>query len=146
MPTPPAEADVLAYFDTLSNWGRWGADDQLGTLNLITPEVRKRATAAVRDGVSVSCSQDLITFPQEGDMFGPVHRFMFMTGEGLADEHRIEPPHPVPGIDMSRMAGAGEYMGMVFHGTNITHVDALSHMFWDRKTYNGYPSEHVNAM
>lgn len=146
MPDAPSEDDVLAYHERLSNWGRWGPDDQLGTLNLITPEVRTRAAALVRDGVSVSCAQDLITFPQEGDMFGPVHRFMFMTGEGLADEHRIEPPHPVPGIDMSRMAGAGEYMGMVFHGTNVTHVDALSHMFWDRKTYNGKPAELVNAM
>jgi hypothetical protein len=35
----PTEAEVLQYFTTLSNWGRWGADDQLGTLNLITPEL-----------------------------------------------------------------------------------------------------------
>jgi len=146
MPAAPSEDDVLAYFDQLSNWERWGADDQLGTLNLITPEIRTRAAALVRDGVTVSCAQDLVTFPQEGDMFGPVHRFMFMTGEGLADEHRVQPPHPVPGVDMSRMAGAGEYMGMVFHGTNVTHVDALSHMFWDRKTYNGGPAELVNSM
>jgi hypothetical protein len=40
----PTEADVLSWFDTLSNWDRWGADDALGTLNLITPE--KRAAAA----------------------------------------------------------------------------------------------------
>ncbi len=146
MPTPPSEADVLAFHEKLSNWGRWGPGDQLGTLNLITPDVRKRAAALVREGISVSCAQDLITVPQEGDIFGPVHRFMFMTGEGLGDEHRVQPPHPVPGVDMSRMAGAGEYIGMVFHGTNVTHVDALSHMFWDRKTYNGGPAELVNAM
>ena len=84
--------------------------------------------------------------PQEGDIFGPVHRFMVMTGEGLADENRVVPPHPVPGIDMSRMAGAAEYMGMVFHGVNVTHLDALSHMFWDRKSYNGGPAELTNAM
>ena len=34
----PAESEVLGYFQRLSNWGRWGADDELGTPNLITPE------------------------------------------------------------------------------------------------------------
>ena len=34
----PAEAKVLGWFDTLSNWRRWGPDDELGTLNLITPD------------------------------------------------------------------------------------------------------------
>src|SRR5262249_59503464 len=38
----------------LSNWGRWGKDDQLGTLNLVTPAKRKQAAALVKDGVSVS--------------------------------------------------------------------------------------------
>ena len=33
----PTQAEVLEYFDSLSNWGRWGPDDQLGTLNYITP-------------------------------------------------------------------------------------------------------------
>jgi kynurenine formamidase len=47
---------------------------------------------------------------------------------------------------MSRSAGAVEYFGCVFHGTNVTHVDALSHVFWDRKSYNGRPAELVNAM
>ena len=35
--TIPTQEEVLGYFESLSNWGRWGADDQLGTLNLITP-------------------------------------------------------------------------------------------------------------
>ena len=43
-----------ALFDRCSNWGRWGADDEHGTLNLITPDVRVRAAALVRDGVSVT--------------------------------------------------------------------------------------------
>jgi kynurenine formamidase len=146
MPTPPTQSDVLTYQETLSNWGRWGPDDQLGTLNLITPTVRRSATALVRDGISVSCAWDLETMPQEGDVFGPVHRFMIMTGEGLRDEHRVAPPHPVPGIDTTRFAGAAEYMGFVFHGVNVTHIDALSHVFWDAQSYNGGPAELVNAM
>ena len=39
----PTEDEVLTYFDRCSNWGRWGKDDQLGALNLITPEKRKQA-------------------------------------------------------------------------------------------------------
>src|ERR1700736_6772853 len=76
MPTPPTEADVLSYHEKLSNWGRWGPEDQLGTLNLITPQTRRSAAALVREGISVSCAWDLDTMPQEGDVFGPVHRFM----------------------------------------------------------------------
>jgi hypothetical protein len=52
-----------SQFDELvkqtSNWGRWGKDDQLGTLNLITPARRKEAAAQVREGVSVSLARDL---------------------------------------------------------------------------------------
>jgi kynurenine formamidase len=146
MADAPTEEQILDYHGTLSNWGRWGPDDQLGTLNLITPEVRRRAAALVVEGITVSCAWDLSTMPQAGDMFGPVQRHMLMTGEGLADEHRVVPPHPVPGMDMSRQAGAAEYFGCVFHGVNITHVDALSHMFWDRRAYNGGPAELVNSM
>ena len=45
----------------LSNWGRWGKDDELGTLNLVTAAKRKQAAALVKDGVSVSLSADADT-------------------------------------------------------------------------------------
>jgi len=45
----------------LSNWGRWGKDDQIGALNLITPAKRKQAAALVKEGVSVSMAGDLDT-------------------------------------------------------------------------------------
>lgn len=145
MRKPPTEAEVLGWFESLSNWGRWGADDQLGTLNLINHGHRRTAAALVVEGMSVSCAWDISTMPQIGDHFGPPQRHMLMTGEGLADEHRVTPPHPVPGVDMSRSAGAVEYFGCVFHGVNITHIDALSHVFWDRRSYNGKPAELVTA-
>ena len=53
----PTEAEVLQYFTTLSNWGRWGEDDQLGTLNLITPEKTRQAAGLVREGATVSCAR-----------------------------------------------------------------------------------------
>lgn len=144
-PRVPDESEVLGYQERLSNWGRWGDDDQLGTLNLITPEVRRAALGLVEYGTSVSCSREMTTELQAGDVHGPVQRHMLMTGEGLADEHRVVPPPPRPGMGPTRGARAFEYFGCVFHGVNITHVDALSHVFWDRKTYNGGPSELVNA-
>ena len=55
------ESDVVKLIDSLSNWGRWGADDELGTINHITPAVRRRAAALVRDGVPVTCARPIVT-------------------------------------------------------------------------------------
>jgi kynurenine formamidase len=64
---------------------------------------------------------------------------MLTTGQGLDDEHRVN------GSRTTRGSGAVEYIGFVFHGFDITHVDALSHVHWDRKMYGGAPAEHVNS-
>ena len=55
----PTDTEVMTMMDTLSKWGRWGEDDQLGTLNLVTPEVRKAAAGLVSEGVSISCAWDI---------------------------------------------------------------------------------------
>ena len=59
----PTEQEVLEYFKSLSNWGRWGDDDQLGTPNLITPEKTKKAIATVQEGVTVSLSRTVLWDP-----------------------------------------------------------------------------------
>ena len=51
-------AKVESLIEKLSNWGRWGADDQLGTLNLITPEVRVEAARQVKEGISISMAHN----------------------------------------------------------------------------------------
>ena len=109
----PTEADVLKMLDSLSNWGRWGADDQLGTLNFITPDKRRRAAALVHEGVSVSCSRPISTEITADTGFQPM-RFMVDSGEGrdTASRDRI-----------LERRGAAEFIGMVFHGYTITHVD-----------------------
>ena len=53
-------ADVDAMMTSLSNWGRWGKDDQLGALNLITPDKRKQAAALVQEGVTISLARPAI--------------------------------------------------------------------------------------
>lgn len=65
---------------------------------------------------------------------------MLQTGQGLADEHRVTMPDRHP-----RDAGAGEYLGIVYHGYTVTHVDGLAHIFWDGKMYNGKPAELVTT-
>ena len=136
MPEIPSEAQVLQWMDELSNWGRWGDDDQLGTLNQVTPEVRRAAAALVSEGVSVSCAWDIENTHEPDHAMGTPQRFMVMTGESAAAEAERG----------ARMAGALEFFGLVYHGYAITHLDSLCHIFWDGQMYNGKPAHLVNSM
>ncbi|MCU1359947.1 MAG: hypothetical protein JWN99_1236, partial [Ilumatobacteraceae bacterium] len=79
--------EVIELFDTCSNWGRWGADDQLGALNLITPDKRREAAALVREGISLSLARsvDFAPKPDPGEAIIPPIHFMQAAGE-CADE------------------------------------------------------------
>ena len=55
-----SRADVEKMIGQLSNWGRWGDADELGTLNLITPQKRREAATLVKAGVSVSMAHDAV--------------------------------------------------------------------------------------
>lgn len=139
----PDESEVLGYLKSLSNWGRWGADDSLGTLNHITPQVRLAAASLVREGVSISCSCPITTAPATD---AHAQRFMMKTGEGLSDGSRAREPEVVPGVPTSEhMDFAVEHIGLTYHGADTTHVDALSHYFWEGRMYNGHPAEMVSA-
>ena len=131
----PSEEEVLGFFKSLSNWGRWGDDDQLGTPNLITPEITKRALATVQDGVTVTLSRT-IHFDATVDAPNPPVHFMVESGEGWASGDKVSArPNAV----------AMDYFGMIFHGTTITHVDSLAHFFWEGKTFNGKPAHMVST-
>src|SRR5687768_6490223 len=140
-PAAPSEDEVLGYFDSLSNWGRWGDDDQLGTLNLVPPEKRISACELVRVGKTVSCAWEIGGSPPADQPFGPPSRFMVATGQGLGDAHRVTAPWRAG----DRSAGALEHIGLVYHGHTVTHIDGLSHIFWDGKMYNGKPAELVTS-
>jgi kynurenine formamidase len=123
----PSEAQVREYLTTLSNWGRWGSDDELGTINLITPAKRQAAARLVTHGESVTCARPIRTEIAADTTFQPL-RFMVDSGEGrdaVSPERALE------------RRGASEFIGMVFHGYSITHVDAPSHYFWEGQLYNG---------
>src|SRR6185436_19094461 len=81
-----ADVDALdpawfaATFEQVKNWGRWGPDDELGALNLITPERRAAATALVTDGRALSLAFDLETVPGP-DNPSPVLHHMLNAGD-----------------------------------------------------------------
>jgi len=118
----PAE-EVLGFHKTLSNWGRFGPRDQLGTLNLITAAKRKAAAQSVRSGRTVSCARPLPTQPS------------------------VENPNPVQHhmIGTCTEGWGGDYFAMAPHGFATSHIDALCHIFHEGKLYNGYPIEKVTA-
>src|SRR3954449_13264946 len=55
------KAEVEKWYTSLSNWGRWGKADEIGTVNLITEAKRKEAAGLVKDGVSVSMAHTVLT-------------------------------------------------------------------------------------
>jgi kynurenine formamidase len=131
----PSEDEVLGYFDKLSNWGRWGPDDELGTPNLITPEKTRRALATVQEGITVSLARDVL-WEGAADVPSPPVHFMLESGEGWASGEKVSARPNAAAID---------YFGMVFHGVAVTHVDSLAHFFWEGKTYNGKPAHLVST-
>jgi kynurenine formamidase len=121
------DKELLALMDQISNWGRWGKDDQRGTLNLLTREMRLRATRLVSTGESVSMALPLAIAPAP-DNPTPAFHLMIATGYDV----------PAQGLQAST-----DYLAIPTHGRAITHLDALCHMFWRGMMYNGYPSTEV---
>ena len=82
---PVAKADYEKWKTELSNWGRWGKEDEIGALNLITPAKRKQAAGLVRDGLTVSLATDVNTVKAE-DNFSPYeHVITQAAATGAAD-------------------------------------------------------------
>ncbi|MBI2186937.1 MAG: MBL fold metallo-hydrolase [Acidobacteria bacterium] len=111
-----SEARYEAWQKELSNWGRWGTDDELGTLNLITPAKRRAAMALAREGVTVSLSANVFT-DKASDVPCPAEWAMTSaTQTGATD--RVAFP--------------------CIHGAASTHIDSLAHTFFGGRMWNGY--------
>jgi kynurenine formamidase len=117
-----------AIFESVKNWGRWGPDDELGTMNLITPEKVREAAGLVRTGRRVSMSIPI------NKVAGPDNPQQAI--------HFVVQSHDVP-IDSSKVRFAMDFLGMSCHGDCHTHVDALNHISYDGLTYNGRPAAEV---
>jgi kynurenine formamidase len=127
--TDQSAADFVALMTPLCNWGRWGVDDELGTLNLLTPEHAASAARAVETGRCVPLGRPLTVRPAPDDP-SPLLHLMKSSGESAA---------PVGG------SHASEWLGLAFHGFAVTHVDAYSHQFFNGQMYNGRPADLVST-
>jgi kynurenine formamidase len=120
---PLPGAEVLDFHRTLSNWGRWGPEDELGTLNLVTPEVTAAAAATVRAGRTVSCARPLDTQAAPDNPRPATHVMLGTHAEGMGSDSVAVAPH----------------------GFATTHIDALCHVFYEGELYNGFGSATVTS-
>ena len=124
-PTIATEADFTRAMTELSNWGRWGDDDELGAANLITPAKRKQALALAKEGRTISMAHDVVQ-------------------EKAADaanilERAIVTVSPTGSTDRYQYTGT-------YHGVIHSHLDAVDcHIMFEGKGYNGRPWEDIMA-
>ena len=81
-PAHMTKQDVETLLKQVSNWGRWGEDDQLGAINLITPAKRREAAALVREGLSVSLARS-VEKEAAADNPKPFEHRMLLYGKGM---------------------------------------------------------------
>jgi kynurenine formamidase len=124
--------EIEGLFDRISNWGRWGKDDQRGALNYITDARRAAAARLVRSGEAISMGLALATVPAP-DNPTPVTHLMIQSGH---DAHLLSSPPPY----------TADYLGINTHGYANTHLDALCHIIWNGKMYNGFAAAEVGSM
>jgi kynurenine formamidase len=131
------QAELDAIIERVDNWGRWGADDQLGTLNYITPEVRKAAAACVRTGKVFSLA---VPFGRSGPapLDGPRLNAQLTMLQSGADLHGSDGMGGVPGYGF-----ADDMVTMAI--SSGTQWDGLSHFFHDYKMYNGHDCHLVGS-
>ena len=120
------------WMTELSNWGRWGDDDQLGALNLITPAKRIQAAGLVRHGTTVSMARPITlensdrTESSDGNrppLLGGTVRTLF---------------------DIDHDNGYfWERYEIEYHGSLVSHLDALCHVAYNGTVYNGFDFEDV---
>ena len=124
---PPMESnqDFQRAMQELSNWGRWGEDDELGQANFITQEKRIAAARLVREGITVSLAHDVV---QED----AVDTSAYLNREVIS-------------VSPTGAADKLEYTGS-YHGTIHSHLDSLDcHIMYEGKGYNGLGYEEVEA-
>ncbi len=128
--------DIEALAQKYKNWGKWGADDQLGTLNYITPEKVVDAAKLVKQGKTISLA---IPFddkgPQTGSFgrFNPIH-FMLQDGGDIA----IGAQKHLPNLQYTDDA-------VTMPLQCATQWDALAHILYKNKMYNGYDAEEITS-
>jgi kynurenine formamidase len=119
-----------AIFESVCNWGRWGADDEKGTLNYIRPEHVRNAASLVRSGRSVSLAVPISTKAGPDNPNPALHH--------MTQNHDIGIPQGEPRFAM-------DFLGCVCHGDCHTHIDALCHASYRGRLYNDKPASSVTS-
>ncbi|MBU8918848.1 cyclase family protein [Neobacillus sp. 114] len=120
---------------SLSNWGRWGADDQLGALNFINPEKIIQASRMINKGKVYSLAMPIHTHKTPYDKALRVAPFHVLTRDGgdyAAGAKRV-----------GDVQFADGYVFLNTHGS--THMDALSHVWYDDQIYNGFSDNSIKS-
>jgi kynurenine formamidase len=120
------KSDIDAMMKSLSNWGRWGKEDQRGALNLITPKKRQQAVSLVKEGVTISLARKVIK-EEVDDSPAFVHRMVVLPKKG------------------QEIAYAGDEYSVRYHGFTQTHLDGLCHLIYKGKMYNGFSQKELTA-
>lgn len=153
-PVPAAadDAEWRRVAQKVRNWGRWGADDQLGTLNHITPEVVRHAGTLARTGKVISLGVPFNAHGPQGAhglRRNPIH---IMTVDG-GDSELHELPKAWQGPSEAWMAnlmqsGPGRFTDdyIIMPLQSCTQWDALSHFYYEGLLYNGVPSKAVTSL
>ncbi len=129
----PQTMDQATFNETLleiSNWGRWGNDDELGTLNTITPRMRVQAAALVQEGSAISLALPLNKIADSINQKPFEHEVFIFGGDEAFDMDPDEIPQ-----------AAGDVFKIDYHGFGHSHMDALPHFAYGGKMYNGFPFE-----
>jgi kynurenine formamidase len=124
--------DVERLGASVRNWGRWGDDDELGTLNLIDDGARRRGAASVRRGRAFSLALD---WSDRGPQIGLV-------------PGRVNPLHTMTQLNTPVLDADGVCFNddLVIMGLQAaTHWDGLAHVSYRNRLYNGYPADSVTA-
>jgi kynurenine formamidase len=122
------DATLVSWLSRFRRWDDWGERRDLGTLNFITPSVRRVAAAEVHEGIGFGCGRPIS--PSDGRVDNPISHHMLASGDDL----------PV-----GAMGSTADVLTVSWHGRAVTHVDAHSHIAWDRHLYGGAPVERVTA-
>ena len=132
MPLTPELHDLARR---VSNWRRWGADDQRGTLNLITESAVKRGVAAARRGLAFSLA---IAFDQSGPQWD---------SENMPE--RFNPELRTYAVNMTFTGDSDDFTtsddSFRMGSQAATHLDALAHVGYEGKLWNDTPDTVVSS-
>ena len=130
-PDPISAKEFDQLFRKVCNWGRWGADDERGTLNYITAEHIRSAAGLVRAGRSVSLALPINTVAGPDNPRPAAHY--------MVQNHDIH-------SDLGEPHFCTDFLASEFHGDCHTHIDALCHIAYQGKLYNGKSASEVTSL